>query len=125
MSSERTTMKTTSDETLAAIEEAGKRATERPWQACFGTLAIGIYRAEADGAFVLSGPESTWGQRAADTRYTELAANHADTIAAELRELRAKMERVREILGKQVDDHGTYVPSSDTEARELVELLKH
>lgn len=73
----------TTDE-LQRLVELGKLATARPWSECISNLAIGIYRGAADGAFLLSGPEATWGQRAADIQYATASANSADKLAATL-----------------------------------------
>jgi hypothetical protein len=84
---------------LDAIIEAGKRAKERPWTYC--AKALGIIGADVWDQHILSNEygiltvecEANW-------RYAMLAANHADQLAAMVKERDAKITRVREYAAR-------------------------
>ena len=127
----------TTPETLAAIVEAGKRATKRPWgvvardsanqNPAVGALECG----NAEVATVWQRDERLMvdGHRPRNAAYIALATNHADYLAAELMRLRAGRDRVREILGRHLDWEfdwplGPYeIALTCDEARELAAIL--
>ena len=113
-----------SDEVLAAIVEAGEKATPRPWSLVERGGQVWLHYKEGIGAYTESTRQIP---SDSDRPFVYLAANHAVEMAQEIRRLREEMDGVLHADSALIDtlnDIQAEVEKLRAEAKRLRSLLR-